>query len=111
MNGLTQGLLPVEVLSVGGKRPSGELLYQVNRTKEGYVVLLMNNRGVDKTPNGVARVDRRQAVEVVLRASVPVKESIEFTGGDKKNLKVESGTEVRVMVAPGDVRVIGFVVR
>ncbi len=30
------------------KRPTGEILYQVNQTKNGYVVLLMNNRGVDR---------------------------------------------------------------
>ena len=54
MNALTDGLLPVDVRLAGGKRLSGEVMYQVNRTKDGYLVLLMNQRGVDKTPNGVA---------------------------------------------------------
>ncbi|HJZ54159.1 MAG TPA: hypothetical protein VKE74_04345, partial [Gemmataceae bacterium] len=51
MNGLTQNLLPVRVEMPDGSRPSGQVMYQVNRTKDGYLVLLMNNRGVDKTQN------------------------------------------------------------
>ena len=35
MNGLTHDLLPVEVRLADGKRPSGEIMYQVNRTKDG----------------------------------------------------------------------------
>jgi hypothetical protein len=102
MNGLTAGLLPVDV------KPAGEVMYQVNRTKDGFLVALFNNRGVDKTQNGVARVDRRQAVEVVLKARGPVKSAKDWT--DPRDLAV-SGGEVRVTVHPGDVRVVGFVAR
>src|SRR4029077_473043 len=49
MNGLTDRLIPIEVVSADGARLRGELMYQVNRTKDGYLVLLVNNRGVDKT--------------------------------------------------------------
>lgn len=109
MNGLTQGLLPVDVRLADGKRPTGEILYQVNQTKNGYVMLLMNNRGVDKTQNGVARVDRRQAVEVSVRCG-SAKAAKELTGPrDLPLSKAESGTEVRVTVHPGDVQVIEFV--
>jgi hypothetical protein len=108
MNGLTQKLLPVEVRTADGKPLSGELLYQVNRTADGYVVLLMNNRGVDKTQNGVARVDRRQFVDVVVRSSVPVKAAKEYT--DPRELKVEANG-IAVRVHPGDVQVIGLTTR
>jgi hypothetical protein len=112
MNGLTQNLLPVEVRLAGRKRPAGEVLYQVNRTKDGYVVLLMNNRGVDKTQNGVARVDRRQSVDVIVRSSAPVKAAKEYTGSTELSLsEVAGGSEVRVTVHPGDVQVITLVTR
>src|SRR5205814_1359629 len=45
MNSLTAGLLPVEVRLPSGARPSGEVMYQVNRTKDGFLVALFNNRG------------------------------------------------------------------
>ena len=104
MNGLTAGLLPIEVQLPDGRRPSGEVMYQVNKTADGYVVLLMNNRGVDKTQHGIARVDRRQVVEVVVMAAAPVKAARELTG--PRELPLVNGTEVRVTVHPGDVQVI-----
>jgi hypothetical protein len=112
MNGLTAGLLPVQVRTAAGKPLSGEVMYQVNQTKSGHVVMLMNNRGVDKTQHGIARVDRRQAVEVVVRSALPVKAVRELTGPRDLTApaaKADGGTEVRVTVHPGDVQVIEFV--
>jgi hypothetical protein len=112
MNGLTQNLLPVELRLVDRKRPAGEILYQVNRTRDGYVVLLMNNRGVDKTQNGVARVDRRQSVDVIVRSVAPLKQVKEYTGPHELSpVEVDGGSEVRLTVHPGDVQVIGLVKR
>ena len=80
----------------------------MNQTKDGYVVLLMNNRGVDKTQNGVARVDRRQAVDVVVRTTLRVKSAREYTGPRDLPMTAAGGaTEFRVTVHPGDVQVIG----
>jgi hypothetical protein len=107
MNGLTRDLLPVQVTLPDGKPLSGELLYQVNRTKDGYVVLLMNNRGVDKTQNGVARVDRRQYVDVVIQTKQPVKSAKEWTGPHD----LPAGDKIAVRVHPGDVQVIGLVTK
>ena len=45
MNGIVAGLLPVEVCRPDGSPLQGELMYQVNRTRTGYLVLLVNNRG------------------------------------------------------------------
>jgi hypothetical protein len=109
MNGLTLDLLPVRVELPSGQRPAGEIQYQVNRTKDGYVVLLMNNRGVDKTQHGIARVDRRQFVDVVIRTKQPAKSAKEWTG--PRDLTVEKNDAIGVRVHPGDVQVIGLVTK
>ena len=109
MNGLTTNLLPVEVRRADGRALDGEVIYQVNRTKDGYLVLLVNNRGVDKTPNGVVRVDRRAFADVIVRTSLPVQAVREYTEPrDLKARKGERGTEVRLRVHPGDVQVVYF---
>jgi hypothetical protein len=109
MNGLTDGLLPVEVRLANGSRVDGELMYQVNRTRDGYLVLLVNNRGVDKTQNGVARVDRRKFVDAIIRTRLNVQSAKEQTGPEE--LKVTPGgdaREVHVRVHPGDVQVVAL---
>jgi hypothetical protein len=112
MNGLTAGLLPVEVRLTSGEGPRGEVMYQVNRTKDGYLVLLVNNRGVDKTPSGVARVDRRAYVDVVVRTGLPVKLAKEYTQPrDLTPVPGKDGTAIAVRVHPGDVQVIYLVTR
>jgi hypothetical protein len=112
MNGLTTDLLPVRVEMPDGKRPAGEIQYQVNRTKDGYVVMLMNNRGVDKTQHGVARVDRRQFVDVIIRTKLPLKSAKEWTEPrDVALIPSATETAVKVRVHPGDVQVIGLVTK
>jgi hypothetical protein len=112
MNGLTDRLLPVEVRLAGGGRPRGEVMYQVNRTKDGYLVALVNNRGVDKTQSGVARVNRRAFVDVVVRTRLPVKSAREYTGPrDLQAVRGKDGAEVRLRVHPGDVQVVALVTR
>jgi hypothetical protein len=106
MNGLTANLLPVEVRTADDKPLSGEVMFQVNRTKTGYVVMLMNNRGVDKTQHGIARVDRRQSVEVLIKSSRPVKSAKEFT--EPRDMPVANGG-VRIRIHPGDVQVVELV--
>jgi hypothetical protein len=99
MNCLTDGLLPVEV--------RGEVMYQVNKVRDGYLVMLMNNRGVDKTQHGVARVDRRKFADVVVRTRLAVRSAREMTGDEEvKVSKAKGGVEVKVRVHPGDVQVV-----
>lgn len=110
MNGLTDRLLPVEVRRLDGGRADGRVMYQVNRTKDGYLVLLVNNRGVDKTQNGVARVDRRAVAEVVLHAARPLQSAKEYTEPRDLDLsKGKTGSEFRLRVHPGDVQVVYLV--
>lgn len=69
--------------------------------------MLMNNNGVDKTQNGVARVDRRAFADVVVRTALPVLSAKEITGPrDLTPEKGKEGMEVRVRVQPGDVQVL-----
>src|SRR5690606_11965938 len=107
LNGLTVGLLPVDVRGPKGEPPRGEVMYQVNRTRDGYLVLLMNNRGVDETQNGVARVDRRQFADVVVRSRRAVKSARELSTDEALAVgRSAGGAEVKVRVHPGDVQVI-----
>jgi hypothetical protein len=111
LNGLTDRLLPIEVRRPGGGPLSGEIMYQMNKVRDGYLVLLVNNRGVDKTPNGVARVDRRKYVDVVLQARGPVVVASAKEMTQEKTLLVrksgsDGGAEVSVRVHPGDVQVV-----
>jgi len=107
MTAVTESLLPVKVL-VNGQRPLGEIAYQLNRTKDGWLVMLMNNHGVDKTQTGIARVDRTAYYDVTLRTALPVKSVREYTG--PRDLKLTKG-EVTVRVMPGDVQVVGFITK
>lgn len=112
LNGLTAQLLPIAVTRADGTPLQGEVLWQVNETKDGYFVLLMNNRGVDKTQNGVARVDRRAFADIIVRTALPVRKATEYT--EPRELAVtkeKDGSTVRVRVHPGDVQVVYFTVR
>jgi hypothetical protein len=112
MNGVMAKLLPVEVRRPDGSPVRGEILYQVNKTRDGYLVLLVNNRGVDKTQNGVARVDRRQFVDVVVRTELPVHTAREQTGPrDLAVTKAGGAAAVKVRVHPGDLQVVALTVR
>jgi hypothetical protein len=110
MNGVTAGLLPVEVRGADGTPLRGEVMCQVNKTKDGYLVALFNNRGVDKTQSGVARVDRRAVADVTVRTRLPVKSAKEYTGPrDLKVTREGDVASVRVRVHPGDVQVVYMV--
>jgi hypothetical protein len=107
MNGLTERLLPVAVRLPDGKRPRGEVMYQVNRTKDGYLVSLINPRGIDKTQNGIARVDRRAQVEVLLHRELPVRSAQEMTTPAALEVQRDGKrATVAVRIPAGDVRVV-----
>jgi hypothetical protein len=102
MNGLTQDLLPIEVSPA-----DGSIMYQLNQTKDGWLVALFNNLGVDKTQTGIARVDRTAFVDAELKTRLPVESAKEWTQPRDLDVKNDNGrTSVAVRVHPGDVRVI-----
>lgn len=109
LNGLTQELLPVQVRLSNGDRLSGEIMYQLNKTKDGYVIMLMNTRGIDKTQNGIARVDRRAFVDVKLHLSLPIRSAQEVTQPRPLTVaQTPAGAEIALRVHPGDVQVIAL---
>ena len=111
MNGLTEKLLPVQVRTPNGDRLTGEIMYQVNKNKAGWVVTLVNNKGVDKTQSGIARVDRSQYVDVVLHTALPVKSAKEYTQPRVLPINTSNpmGTSiVNVRVDPGGIQVVGL---
>lgn len=109
LNGLTQGLLPIEVHRADGAAWQGEVMYQVNRTPTGHVVLLVNNLGVDKTPSGVARVDRRASVEVLVRSRLAVRSAREYTEQVDVAAQGDADSpEFRLHLPAGDLRVLSL---
>src|SRR5438552_9242052 len=91
------------------RKPTGDIMHQLNRTTDGWLVTLVNNRGLDKTQHGIARVNRRQYVDVVLRTKLPLKSAKEYTQPrDLTVTKTENIQEIRVRIHPGDVQVVGL---
>ena len=84
-------------------------MYQINKAKTGWVVMLVNNWGVDKTQSGIARVDRSKYVDVVLHTTLPMTSAKEYT--QPRDLELENGadgTSVRLRVFPGGIQVVGL---
>jgi hypothetical protein len=87
-------------------------MYQVNRTKDGWLVALVNNRGIDKTQHGIARVDRRAFVDVLVRTKLQVQSAKEYTDPrDLALVKGAVGSEIRLRVHPGDIQVVRLTTR
>ncbi|HZZ82600.1 MAG TPA: hypothetical protein VFE62_29140, partial [Gemmataceae bacterium] len=108
MNALTEDLLPVQVRLKDGARLNGEIMYAVNKTKDGWLVSLFNQHGIDKTQNGIARVDRRRFVDVTLttKGNVTAREQTEPR---ELPTRSENGeTRIDVRIAAGDVQVIAI---
>ncbi|MBI2804341.1 MAG: hypothetical protein HYX68_05075 [Planctomycetes bacterium] len=106
MNALTDDLLPVDVRLADGRHPTGEIMYSVNKTKTGWLVSLYNHRGIDKTQNGIARVDRKAFVDVAIRTPRKWASVREMT--DPRDLAVNKKGEIVLRVPAGDLRVVAL---
>ncbi|MET0650124.1 MAG: hypothetical protein ABW208_26240, partial [Pyrinomonadaceae bacterium] len=85
-------------------RVRGEVEYLVNRNARGWVVTLINNRGVYKPQQGMAQVNRAESAEVTLEVNGALfKRAAEWTDGAE--LKVNGGA-VSLSVPPGGVRIV-----
>lgn len=83
---------------------TGEVEYLVNRNARGWVVTLINNRGVYKPQQGLAQVNRSESAEVTLTGNgATFGRADEWTTNE--GLKV-SGGSVTLTVPPGGVRVV-----
>ena len=92
---------------------SGEVEYLINRNERGWVVTLINNKGVLKPQQGLAQVDRGAYVEVRLglkgKGLAQAREWVDERDLDISN---ESGqTSVKLSLSPGAIRVVELVER
>jgi hypothetical protein len=100
---LVQRFSPLEVRS-----SRQDVLYQINRTKSGLVVTVLNPNGVDKTQNGIARVDRRASTSCLLAAKLLDKAAI-WKDGKMVPLTVRRAgglMGVTVPLGPGSLAVV-----
>ena len=85
-------------------RVRGEVEYLVNRNARGWVVTLINNRGVYKPQQGLAQVNRAESAEVTLEGNgAAFKRASEWTTGAELNV---SGGTVSLNIPPGGVRIV-----
>jgi len=91
----------------------GDIEYLVNRNERGWVVTLINNRGVYKPQQGLARVERDEAAGVTVElGGVRGSRASEWTTGEELTLKRgERGDLVALTVPAGGVRIVEFVTR
>ena len=106
MGHLRDELLPVKW--------TGAVEVLVNRNSKSWVVTLINNEGVTKKYGQKAVIDDTKKADVWLKlekqaGGSDVKEITEWVKGEKQEMKeTEDGTETRIMVPPGDVRILEF---
>ncbi|HEX3560079.1 MAG TPA: hypothetical protein VHU19_12800 [Pyrinomonadaceae bacterium] len=89
----------------------GDVEYLVNRNERGWVVTLLNNRGVNKPQQGMAQVDRSKLEEVdILFSSGELKSASEWTtDAPLKTTRAGNDTSVSVEVPPGGVRIVELI--
>ena len=95
-------------------RVEGDVQHLVNRTPTGWAVTLINNDGVDKPQQGMARVDRRAARTVTLGLRAPEIASAREWTTEAPLAVTKDGqgrAAVTLEVPPGGVRVVELVER
>ena len=93
-------------------RVTGDVQRLVNRTQRGWLVTLINNRGVYKPQQGLAQVDRGAAVEVTLslQRGRAIRQARELTMDAALETGPVSGeSTVKIIVPPGDVKIVELV--
>ncbi len=92
-------------------RVNGDVEYLINRTDHGWVVTLINNKGVFKPQQGLARVDRSAGIEATISLSgAVIKQAREWV--TERRLGVESGggqNSIRLSLAPGGIGVVELI--
>ena len=92
-------------------RVRGDVEYLINRTERGWVVTLINNKGVWKPQQGLAQIDRSASVQVSLSLKDKgITEAREWTEEKPLDISREGGqTSVQLNIAPGGVQIIELV--
>ena len=88
----------------------GDVEWTLNRLDDGgWVVGLLNNRGINKPQHGVNPTDHREAQDVTLTASFAVESSQEWMTETPVAWKAEAGrSTVKITVPAGAVRLIAL---
>ncbi|HEX8846731.1 MAG TPA: hypothetical protein VF791_18960 [Pyrinomonadaceae bacterium] len=92
---------------------SGEVQYLINRNERGWVVTLINNKGVFKPQQGMAQVDRSASVEVMLSLKGKGIESAREWLDEKQLdiLRENDRSFLKLSIPPGGVSIIELVER
>jgi len=92
-------------------RVTGDVQRLFNRTGRGWLVTLINNRGVYKPQQGMAQVDRRASVEVTLSLrGRTIRQARELTlDAPLETGRVANESAVKISVPPGDVKIVELV--
>jgi hypothetical protein len=92
---------------------AGDVQHLVNRTERGWVVTLINNRGVYKPQQGLAQVVRSETVDVRIALRGEVIESANEWTEDEPLLVVREGSadSVRLQIPAGGVRIVELLPR
>jgi hypothetical protein len=93
-------------------RVRGDVQRLFNRTERGWLVTLINNRGVYKPQQGLAQVDRNAVVEVTL--SLPrgraIRQAREWTMDTQLEIaRAAQGNTVKLSIPPGDLKIVELV--
>ncbi|HYP00130.1 MAG TPA: hypothetical protein VER76_08065, partial [Pyrinomonadaceae bacterium] len=92
-------------------RVGGDIQRLINRTERGWLVTLVNNRGVYKPQQGLAQVDRTANVEVTLSLrGKAIGQAREWTLDAPLEVgRTASESTVKINVPPGDVKIVELI--
>lgn len=92
-------------------RVHGEVEYLINRNERGWVITLINNKGVLKPQQGLAQVDRSASVDVTLDLKgKAIQQAREWTDEQQLDVSRDGGqSSVKLNIPPGGIRVVELV--
>ena len=92
-------------------RVAGDIQRLINRTERGWLVTLINNRGVFKPQQGLPQVDRSASVEVTLSLrGKAIGQARELTLDAPLEVgRAANESAVKVIVPPGDVKIVELI--
>ena len=89
-------------------RINGDAEYLINRNAEGWLVTLINNNGVYKPQQGMAKVDRSAVVTATITLpSQEIRAAIDWI--TEKSIEIknqEAGSVIRVSIPPGGISIV-----
>lgn len=94
-------------------RVSGEVEYLLNRTSRGWIITLINNRGVLKPQQGLAQVDRSARADVTLSLSGKgIEQARDWMNEKAINVIRDGGQDIiRLTIPPGGISIVELIER